>query len=1107
MIEIETDTDNLDAAPAPRADLTDLNARLTGKSGKKFWQSFEELAETETFQKWVEDEFPNRATLLQVDRRKFLTLGGAALGMAGLSGCRFLPQMKAVPYVRAPEELIPGKPLTYTSTFTRGGYALGVLVESHEGRPQKIEGNPNHPASLGATDVWTQAEILGLYDPDRSQAVTTNGEIASWDNFWGVADKTLSASASTGGADVAFLTESISSPTLVAQMADLLKRYPSAKWYQYEPITRDNVYAGTSAALGRPLSPVYALKAAKVIVSLDGDFLLTMPGSVRYARDFADGRRIRANRTDMNRLYTIESGYTITGAMADHRFPVKPSQVEAIARALYAAVSTGGASNSTPAGMDSKAFLAMAKDLTANRGAAVVVAGEEATAATHALVAAMNIALGAVGTTVNYTAPIEVSPGGQVAGLKALVDRINTGSVGTLFILGGNPVYNAPADLKFREALAPDKAGKSRVPFSVHLAPYEDETSQLCSWHLPLSHALETWGDARAFDGTASIVQPLIMPLYDTRSLHEVVANLIGQPQPGYDIVYNHWRSQYTGPNFAAWWEKTLLTGVVPNSASPAVGGVAAAAGFEASLPAAPAASQMEIAFKPDTTLYDGRYANNSWLQELPKPISKITWDNAAHISPRTAKQLGIIGNTDENDAHDIADKTGKQMVTLQVGGRTLDMPVWILPGQPDDVVTVHLGFGRSAAGTVGNDQGFDTYTLRTSDALASAPVGVKMSGGKYDISSTQAHHTLKGINEENNRDIIHAGTIQEYIAKRGLIDQGEEVEHSPSVTAFPKTGADEGPSQGRADGALGQEPNMRGHNQVAEHETQADSYRKQWKYTDASSSNDKGWPTLYPEFSNKNYNAWGMGIDLTTCIGCNACTIACQSENNIPTVGKEQIGKGREMYWIRIDHYYAADSLDNVESYFQPLACVHCEKAPCEPVCPVAATVHSHEGLNQMVYNRCIGTRYCSNNCPYKVRRFNFLKWTAGIGGPTTVNYDLPVLKMLANPDVTVRGRGVMEKCTYCTQRINAARIEAKKAQREIVDGEIVTACQQVCPTNAIVFGDINNPNSEVSQWRKQPHDYLLLSELNTRPRTSYLAKIRNPNPDIETATTNGNE
>ncbi len=1082
---------NTTATSTVETPLASMQAKLAGTKGRLFWRAFEQVAETTEFKEWVEDEFPNRASLLQANRRQFLTLGGAALAMAGLTGCRILAQTKAVPYVRAPEEMIPGNAMMYASTLTRGGYAMGVLVESHEGRPTKIEGNPRHPASLGSTDVFEQAEILTMYDPDRSQSVTLRGEISSWDNLTGILRDVTKTADGNGGAGLHILTDTVTSPLLVSQMGQFQRRYPNAVWHRYEAVGRDNVYAGTQLAFGRPLNPVYRLKSANVILSLDGDFLKTLPGNVRYARDFADGRRVRASSAKMNRLYVAESSYSITGAMADHRFALKPSDVEVFARALHARV-TGEGSADLPALVKSEVLDALVKDLKANPGTAVVVPGDEASPAVHAIAHALNSVLGAIGSTVIYTAPVEASTENSTASLKALMDAANAGKVQTLLIMGGNPIYNAPHDLNFADALI-TKDGKKKVQTVIRLGQYEDETSAYADWHVPEAHPLEAWSDARAFDGTVSIIQPLIAPLFDSKSSHEMLAELLGEPKPGYDTLLDYYRTTYKpagAVSFEKWFQTVLHDGIVPNTALPAVT-VTAPTGLAERLPAPVAGSGLEIAFRLDPTLWDGRYANNSWLQELPKPITTLVWDNAAIISPLTAQKVGLVsaGNKlsiTQTDATEFGQSSGKRVVELTFQGQKLQMPVWILPGQPDDVITVHLGFGRTRAGVVGNNQGFNTYLLRSSDSLSyGTGVTLQPTNNEYQLSYTQPHHLLRAeYGEQENRDIYRAGTLKEFIEKKGLMGP----EHEAEGAHFGNGVSGDGDSEAYGKGVEAQVTNER----------PADPYRQQWHYADKSLSNKDGVPSFYPEFSGKGYNQWAMSVDLGTCIGCNACTIACQAENNIPTVGKDEVGRGREMHWIRIDHYYAGMDLVSPESYFMPMMCQHCEKAPCEPVCPVAATIHDHQGLNQMVYNRCIGTRYCSNNCPYKVRRFNFLKWVAGKGGPTTINYDLPVLKMLANPDVTIRGRGVMEKCTYCAQRISVARIDAKKAGREMVSDDVITACQQVCPTRAIAFGDINDANSAVSKLRREPHDYQVLAELNTRPRTTYLARLRNPNEEI---------
>lgn len=1117
--------------------LTELRAKLADKKGRVFWRSLDELAQTDDFKMWIEDEFPNRADLLNIDRRQFLKVGGAALAMAGLTGCRILPQTKAVPYVRSPEELVSGLSLSYATALTRGGYATGVLVEQYEGRPIKVEGNPKHPASLGATDVWEQAEILQMYDPDRSQSIVHNGEIVSYNDF---VDAVRAARPQWAKGGLHILTGNITSPTLDAQLTALLAKNPGAVWHAYEPLNRDNVYAGTNTAFGVPLNPVYNLKNARVIVSLDADIFKTLPGNVRYSRDWADGRRVRGeNPGEMNRMYVIESDTTITGASADHRYPVKPSEIESVAVALYNGV-TGGASSAQPVPW----LNALVADMQANQGAVVVVPGEQASAATHAYAHAINDALGAVGKTVIYTKPVEASPTNHLQSLTYLVEAMNAGQVHTLVILGTNPVYDAPQDLNFADAL-------KKVPFSAQLALYQDETSAQVTWHLAATHPFEMWGDARAFDGTTTLVQPLIAPLYaGNRSEYELAAELLDEPAAGHDIVMATYREQ-GGTNFEAWWEQALIAGVVPQSAAPAEP-VNANRGAVSALPAPPAGAGLEILFRPDTNIYDGRYANNSWLQELPKPLTTIAWDNVAIVSPATAKKIGATPSDGTSDAMNAAKVSGKSVVALNVPGMSptlsaadlkargvkdgdiagLRIPVWIQPGHPDDVITVQLGFGRTKVGKVGEDVGSNTYLLRSTQTMGYATgvtgTRVKLSVdvlgdpfqmigdarvgsfvdqfGDYRVSHAQAQQLMRGIDikETEDRDIVRHGTLAQFRKRKGdmspeygteMVNGGEssrlgvEVPHSELPT---DPGNDQTADRGFP------VPGLQG--------------REQWKYKDREPAertitNPQGLVSLYPEFSKSDFNAWALSIDLSVCTGCSACTIACQAENNIPTVGKEQVGRGRAMHWIRIDHYFSSNAADEigmkdpaqVESYFMPVACMHCEKAPCEPVCPVAATVHSHEGLNQMVYNRCVGTRYCSNNCPYKVRRFNFLKWTAGWGGKGTLNFfDLPVLKLLPNPDVTVRGRGVMEKCTYCVQRINNVRVKAKKEQREIQDGEIVMACQQVCPTNAIVFGDINNPKSEVSKLKRQPHDYGLLAELNTRPRTTYLARVKNPNPAI---------
>jgi MoCo/4Fe-4S cofactor protein with predicted Tat translocation signal len=993
-------------------DLTALRNRLATAQGPQYWRSLEELAETEEFHELLHREFPQHASVWPdpVSRRRFLQLMGASLAFAGLSACTRQPSEKIVPYVRAPEEIIPGKPLFFATAVLLGGMATGVLVESHMGRPTKIEGNPQHPASLGATDAFAQAAVLTLYDPDRSQVVTNLGQISTWDTFLSVLPASLALQRVMKGVGLRILTETVTSPTLAYQLQTLLNEFPAAKWHQYDPVGRDHGRAGARLAFGEYVETQYHFEKAEVILSLDADFLFSFPGSVRYTRDFASKRRVRAGQTTMSRLYVVESTPSVTGSMADHRFPLRSTEIESFAWAVAQRVGAvaGGGQASGSSLPDDHRVAAIARDLQQHRGSSVVVAGEGQPPVVHALAHAMNHALGNVGTTVVYTAPVEAQPVDQTASLRDLAKDIEAGQVEILVILGGNPVFTAPADLQFAEHLA-------KVKLRVHLSLYDDETSALCHWHIPATHTLESWSDARAYDGTVTILQPLIAPLYDGRSAHEVLAALLGQPgRSSHDIVREYWKGQRPTEDFEQFWPTALHDGVVAGTAFPPKAVTLRETrnwpretqGPTPIQSPASGSQSLELLFRPDPTIWDGAFANNGWLQELPKPLTKLTWDNAALISPATAERLGLAN---------------EELVDLIAHDRAVRAPVWIVPGHAEDSVTVYLGYGRIRAGRVGTGAGFNAYALRTATApWYTSGLEIRKTGLTFPLACTQHHHNMEG------RPLVLSNTLAAYLEHPHFV---HELLHTPAADL-----------------------------------------------------------TLYPPHKYEGY-AWGLAIDTNACIGCGACVTACQAENNIPIVGKDQVLVGREMHWIRIDRYYKGD-LDNPETYHQPLPCMHCENAPCEVVCPVAATVHSHEGLNDMVYNRCVGTRYCANNCPYKVRRFNFLQYA---------DYHTPSLKLLNNPDVTVRSRGVMEKCTYCVQRINAVRIESKKEERAIRDGEITPACQQACPAQAIVFGNINDPQSQVSQLRADPLHYALLAELNTRPRTTYLARLRNPNPEIE--------
>jgi MoCo/4Fe-4S cofactor protein with predicted Tat translocation signal len=1022
-------------------DLAAVRTKLQSKTGKQYWRTLEELAEDPHFEQLLHREFPRQASEWDesVDRRDFLKLMAASLAFAGLAGCKENAQTSIVPYVKQPDGMVLGKPLYFATAIPFGGDAIGLLVESHEGRPTNIAGNPDHPSSLGSTDPMVQASILNLYDPDRAQTVTYAGGIRTWSAFLESAQAFAAEIKAANGAGFRILTGTITSPTIAEQILGLLKLYPQAKWHQWEPAVSDGAREGGKLAFGRYVNTVLRPQRAEVILALDSDFLASGPGHLRYMKQFYQRRKLDDHAEverlsgEMNRLYVVEPTPTVTGSSADHRLPLRASEIEGFARALAAKVSGGSAEHAAaPAGSE-KWLDAVAKDLQSHRGSSLVVAGEQQSAAVHALVHAINAALGNVGNSLYYTEPVEAGPVNHLESLRDLCAEIDAGKVDTLLILGGNPVYDAPHDFDFTSKL-------KRVRRSFQLSPYFHETAEHCVWHIAESHYLESWSDVRAFDGTVSVIQPLIAPLYTTHSAHDVLAAFSDKPGvSSYDAVRDRLKAANPGVDFEKFWRKTLNDGVVANTAYPAisVSSKFSAASLPASKPAA--GEELEFIFRPDPTVYDGRFANNGWLQELPKPVTKLTWDNAALVSPRTAEKLALT--------HSVAARGGEHgqilsnVIDIALSNSKVTAAAWILPGQADGVIVLPLGYGRKRAGYTGTNKGFNAYAVRTSEALWIAAGGkISKTGDDYPLACTQYHFNIEG------RKILGAGTLEEYKKNPGFVHESDET-----------------PSKDNS---------------------------------------------LYQEYAYPGY-AWGMAIDLNNCNGCNACVVACVSENNIPVVGKDQVMRGREMHWIRVDRYYtntvpAASgkgpgdptqndpTLDNPTTFFQPVPCQQCENAPCEQVCPVGATTHSAEGLNDMVYNRCIGTRYCSNNCPYKVRRFNFLRFQ---------DWETPQLKLLRNPEVTVRSRGVMEKCTYCVQRINGARIEAEKQNRPIRDGEIVTACEAACPSQAIVFGNVKDPNSRVAKLKAEQRNYSILGELNSRPRTTYLAAVRNPNPEMEKA------
>ncbi len=898
-------------------DLAQIRSMLQGKQGPDFWRSLEEVATTDVFRDYVEHEFPEGADTWEDgrSRREFLKLMAASLAFGGFAACTRQPVEKLVPYVRAPEEIVPGKPLYYASALSHRGYATGVLVESHSGRPTKVEGNPDHPATHGATDAITQASILTLYDPDRSHVVQRGGQVSTWDNFVNAIAVERARFSTQGESGLRILTETVTSPTLAGQLDSVLEAFPGAKWLVYEPFGRDPVREGARRAFGEDVDVVYRVDRADVIVALDADFLSSGSAHLVHAKAFADRRRVSENGNRMNWLYAIESTPTNTGSVADHRLPLKPAAIVAFARelAFHVGVDTSRGDDAGRADWVG----AIAGDLKAHRGRCLVLPGDEMPPEVHALAHAMNEALGNNGSTFDVIDPVEARTESGRDALAELVEDANAGLMTHLLMLGGNPVYTAPGDVDFAAAL-------ERIPFRAHLGSYFNETSRLSHWHVPEAHPLETWGDARAFDGTASIVQPLIEPLYGGRSSHEVVSVLLGEAgKSSYDTVRAGWSARM-GSGFEKTWRRSLHDGVVAGTRS-------CAKRIKARTSVAAGTTKegkgLRLSVRPDSAVWDGRYANNGWLQELPRPMTRLTWDNVLLVSPRTAETLALSNG---------------DVVRAAVGEASVEAPVWVQPGQADEVLVAHAGFGRKHAGRVGTGVGFNAMPM----IGAAGVVRLEKVGRRVELACTQDHHSMEG------RAIVRTADLQRY-----QVDP-----HAPHEHAH----------------AFGEEM------------------------------------TLYDNETHRHEGyAWGMTIDLNACTGCSACTLACQSENNIPVVGSKEVSRGREMHWIRVDRYYRG-GLDEPEVLHQPVPCMHCENAPCEVVCPVNATVHSREGLNDMVYNRCVGTRYCSNNCPYKVRRFNFFHYS---------DDETESLKLMRNPDVTVRARGVMEKCTFCVQRINHAR------------------------------------------------------------------------------------
>ncbi len=1077
-------------------------------TGPRYWRSLDELAETPGFQEQMAREFPEGADNLNgVDRRRFFKLMAAsfALGGVGLAaGCR-RPESHILAYGKSVENIIPGLPLYYASAFPIRRNAVPVLAETHQGRPTKIEGNPTFAPYGGATNAYAQASVLDLYDPDRSTTSTIKGSAATAAQINDLLAAIGSEARASKGAGLVFLAESSGSPTRERLVAKLKREFPAAVWAEYDAVLDEPPAAAAQAAFGRDVKPLYRFAQAKRIVSLDADFFSSEAGAIGYTRDFAKGRKALTKDADLNRLYAVESTFTLTGSMADHRLRLASSHLLAFAAALHGAVTGSKQLEKLVSGLEfkdqEKWLAACAADLLAHKGKSLIVAGAHLPAEVHAVVYALNVALGAVGNTVDFVAV----PTPASAGIVDVAKALEAGAVKTLVILGGNPAYNAPADLAFAAALK--KAGQV-----VRLGYHVDETSAAAASgvHIASAHYLESWGDARTADGTIVPIQPMILPLFGGVTEIEVLARVLGEAKPdGYSLVYETIAglNAIGGADGDKGFRQFLHDGLLAGSAYKSVAVSLNVAGLSKLLAAAAAPSAvtkdaLEVRFITDAKTDDGRFNNNGWLQECPEPITKISWDNAILVSPRLGKELGIEpgGSLIQVARKEFGTfQQGKEQAfvgELTVNGRTLRAPIHIQPGLSNFTVAIALGYGRSATGRVGTGIGANAYSIRSSNGLGYA-TGAKLAivpGEFAFLANTQEHWSMEG------RDIVREANVDEFRNNPGFVAGMGMEAHSPAVYGDMKP-----------------------------EEFAKLSREERAKITaERSASTPRGGSLMEtPDFSGNNahldgVHQWGMSIDLNTCIGCNACVIACQAENNIPIVGKDQVLRGREMHWIRLDRYYSDGKLEaaafggpgnaelpeDPQVSLQPVGCMHCELAPCETVCPVNATVHDQEGLNTMAYNRCIGTRYCANNCPYKVRRFNFFDYNQRqldslYMGPLGKKGMPELVKMVKNPDVTVRMRGVMEKCTYCVQRIQQAKIAQKvKAGAsnnvEIPDGTFNVACAQACPAEAIVFGNIKDPNSRVSKMKALEQDYQLLGYLNIRPRTTYLGKLRNPNPEM---------
>ncbi len=956
-----------------------VRAKLNGTSGRVFWRSLDELAQSDEFHAYLENEFPSLArapaSTSSLDRRALLKGMAASVVLAGLTGCKWDSDEKALPYVKTPEFVVPGNAKYYASAVTLGGYAMPLLGKTESGRPIKLEGNPDHPATQGASDPFLQAALLGLYDPDRSQAPLYRGKPSSWQAADDALSQERTAMDANQGDGFRLLTGAVTSPTLLRQIADMTARWPKARWHVLEPINQDRRLQATQLVYGRSLDRHLQLDQAQIVISLDDDVLGPGPHQMVHAKAWSKQRQAFRSGHGECRLFVAEPALSLTGARSENRLIVAPARIGLLIRALAQALDIGTGSVDLSA-REQQWLKAVLAALDGHHAQTLVTAGSHQAPEIQALALAINDRLGS--RALRFSEPVIAAPPDGSQSIAVLTQDMAAGNVSTLLMVDVNPLYATAADLGLREAF-------EKVALRIHAGLHFDESAADSHWHLSLQHELETWSDARAIDGTVSIVQPLVRPFYSVRSQHEILARLLGGSDEARNIVQATWLESW-GNDFAARWSDSLVRGFVADSAAQAV----TTGPITATIDIKPQGnSSITALIQPDAALWDGRFANNAWLQELPRPLNKITWGNVASLSPQLAKTRGI--------------KNGDEL-RIDAGGRSLVAPAWIMPGQHADTIVLTLGYGREHGGHIAQGVGYNAFAIQSAaEPWRLDDVKLTLTGNRQTIATTQLHQAMDGF------DFV-----------RSVATPDGDVKRAPAAKSFYP--------------------------------------QRQW-----------------------DSPSWGMSIDLDSCIGCNACVIACMAENNVPVVGKDLVAQGREMHWLRIDHYYEGDAADP-KSHFQPVPCMHCEEAPCEMGCPVNATVHSKDGLNLQVYNRCIGTRTCSSYCPYKVRRFNWYDYTGD---------DPEAMRAMRNPDVTVRSRGVMEKCTYCVQRISAARIAAKIDNRPIRDGEVVTACQQACPTQAIVFGDIVDGTTAVAQQKASRRSYTLLEEANTRPRTTYLAKV----------------